>query len=129
MGVIDLLRMEAIVWEEDTLGAEFEEIAIPAELMEEATKYRENLLETLAENDDMIMDKYLSEEEIDTKELKRAIRASTVILNAVPILCGSALRNKGVQPLLDFIVDYLPSPLDIPPINMSVWAMIQTKNT
>jgi elongation factor G len=116
MGVIDLIKMKAVVWEEETLGAEFSEMPIPSELMEEASKYRELLLETLADKDDAIMDKYLSEKEIDTQELKRAVRAVTVKLEAVPIFCGAALRNKGIQPLLDGIVDYLPSPLDVPPI-------------
>jgi elongation factor G len=116
MGVIDLIKMKAVVWEEETLGAEFSEMPIPSELMEEASKYRELLLETLADKDDAIMDKYLSEKEIDPQELKRAVRAVTVKLEAVPIFCGAALRNKGIQPLLDGIVDYLPSPLDVPPI-------------
>ena len=115
-GVIDLLKMKAVVWEEDTLGAEFNEMPIPSELIEEASKYREIFLETLADKDDVIMDKYLAEEEIDAQELMRAVRAATVKLEAVPIFCGAALRNKGIQPLLDGIVDYLPSPHDIPPV-------------
>ncbi|UCB51231.1 MAG: GTP-binding protein, partial [Deltaproteobacteria bacterium] len=110
VGVIDLLKMKGIVWEEETLGAELEEVPIPPDLMEEASKYREQLLETLADKDDLIMDKYLAEEEIDEKELRRAIRTTTVKLELVPIFCGAALRNKGIQPLLDAIVDYLPSP-------------------
>ncbi len=116
VGVIDLLKMKGIVWEEETLGAELEEAPIPPELVEEASRYREILLETLAEKDDFIMDKYLSEKEIDEKELRGAIRTATVNLESVPIFCGAALRNKGIQPLLDAIVDYLPSPLDVPPI-------------
>lgn len=115
-GIIDLLRMKAIVWEEETLGAEFEEVPIPAEIHEEAAKYRETLLETLADLDDNLMDKYLSEEEISLQELKKAIRTATINLEAVPIFCGSALRNKGIQPILDAIIDYLPSPLEVPPI-------------
>jgi elongation factor G len=115
-GVIDLLSMKAIIWEEETLGAEYEETDIPEELEEEAARYREILVETLADQDDAIMEKYLAEEEIDIKILKQAIRTATVNLNAVPILCGSALRNKGIQPLLDWIVDCLPAPPDIPPI-------------
>ena len=116
VGVIDLLKMRGIVWEEETLGAEMEEVSIPSDMMEEASKYREVFLETLADKDDVIMDKYLAEEEIDEKELKRAIRTATVKLELVPIFCGAALRNKGIQPLLEAIVDYLPSPLDVPPI-------------
>jgi len=115
-GVIDLLRMKAIEWKDETLGAAFEELPIPDDLLEEATKYREMLVETLADKDDGIMNKYLAEEEIDVPELKRAIRAATVNLKLVPILCGAALRNKGIQPLLDTITDYLPAPTDIPPI-------------
>jgi len=116
MGVIDLLKMKAVIWEDETLGAEFKEVPIPSDLIEEATRHRENLLETLADKDDIIMDKYLSEEAIEIKELKRAIRAATIKLEVLPIFCGAALRNKGIQPLLDGIVDYLPSPGDIPSI-------------
>jgi elongation factor G len=116
MGIIDLLKMKAITWEEETLGAEYEETPIPTELEEEAAKYREILVEALADQDDAIMEKYLSEEEVDIKMLKQAIRTATVNLKAVPILCGSALRNKGIQPLLNWIVDCLPAPPDIPPI-------------
>jgi elongation factor G len=116
MGVIDLLKMKAIVWEEETLGAEYQEMDIPPELTEDASKYRDMFLETLSEKDDVIMEKYLAEEEIDDIELKHAIRRATVSLEVVPIFCGAALRNKGIQPLLEGIVEYLPSPSDIPPI-------------
>jgi elongation factor G len=115
-GVIDLLRMKAVEWKDETLGAAFEEMPIPEDLLEEATKYREMLVETLADKDDGIMNKYLAEEDIELPELKRAIRSATVNLKLVPILCGAALRNKGIQPLLDAITDYLPAPTDIPPI-------------
>ena len=115
-GIIDLVKMKAVVWEDETLGAQFQEIPIPSDLMERASSYRDQLLETLADKDDVIMTKYLGEEEIEPEELKRAIRAATVTLQAVPILCGAALRNKGIQPLLDTIVDYLPSPAEVPPI-------------
>jgi elongation factor G len=115
-GVIDLVKMKAVVWEEETLGAAFQEVSIPSELVAQALKYREMLLETLADKDDAIMEKYLSEEEIDPQELKRAIRTATVKLKLVPVLCGAALRNKGIQPLLDTIVNCLPSPIDVPPI-------------
>ncbi|MBW1805633.1 MAG: GTP-binding protein, partial [Deltaproteobacteria bacterium] len=119
-GIIDLTRMKAIVWEEETLGAEFKEMSIPSDLMEEASRYRDMLLETLSDRDDLIMERYLAEEEIDTKDLKNAIRQATIDLELVPIFCGAALRNKGIQPLLDSIIDYLPSPLDIPPITGNV---------
>ncbi|MCG6877917.1 MAG: elongation factor G [Deltaproteobacteria bacterium] len=115
-GIIDLIRMEAILWEDETFGAKFTAIPIPEEMQEPATKYRELLLETLADNDDGVMEKYLSEEEIPVQELKEAIRKAAIRMVLVPVFCGSALKNKGIQPLLDGIVDYLPSPLDVPPI-------------
>jgi elongation factor G len=115
-GVIDLLKMKGIVWEDEMLGAQFSEIDIPSELTSEASRYRDLLIETLADHSDQIMEKYLSEEEIQIKELKEAIREATIKLKLVPIFCGAALRNKGIQPLLDGIVDYLPSPVDVPAI-------------
>jgi elongation factor G len=115
-GVIDLVKMKGVLWEEETLGAEFREVPIPDELSEEAAAYRDLLLETLADKNDLIMEKYLGEEEIKVQELRQAIRQATIQLELVPVLCGAALRNKGIQPLLDAIVDYLPSPMDIPPI-------------
>ncbi len=117
MGVIDLLKMKALVWEDDALGAELREEDIPADLLDDAEGYRESLIETLADTDDMIMEKFLSEEDIDIDELKKAIREATVDLKLVPVFCGAALRNRGIQPLLDGIVDFLPSPLDVPPIS------------
>jgi elongation factor G len=116
MGVIDLVRMKAVVWEDETLGAGFHEIPIPEEMAEQASTYRETLLETLADKDDMIMAKYLSEEEIGPQDLMGVIRKGAVQLDVVPVLCGAALRNKGIQPLLDALVDFLPSPSDIPPV-------------
>ena len=115
-GVIDLIGMEAILWEDETLGAQYSTTPIPEEMAEEASRYRELLLETMADHDDRIMEKYLSEEKIPAQELKEAIRNATIKMALVPIFCGTALRNKGIQPLLDGIVDYLPSPLDVPPI-------------
>jgi len=115
-GVIDLMKMRAIVWSGDDLGASFQEVAIPEDYVEEATRRRERILELLADNDDSILEKYLSEEEIDIQSIKRGIRQATIRLALVPIFCGAALRNKGIQPLLDGIVEFLPSPLDVPPI-------------
>ena len=115
-GIIDLLKMNAVIWEEDTLGAQYEEVPIPDDLMDDALIYRDQLIETISEFNDGIMEKYLAEEEIDIADLKKAIRQSTIKLECVPILCGSSLRNKGVQPLLDALVNYLPSPLDVPAI-------------
>jgi elongation factor G len=112
-GVIDLLKMQAIIWENESLGAQYQEVPIPPDLLDEASSYREQLLETLAETDDVVMTKYLGEEEIAPQELKRAIRSAVLKLQGVPVLCGAALRNKGIQPLLDAIVDYLPSPAEV----------------
>ena len=115
-GVVDLVRMKALLWDNENLGASFREAAIPAELQVQADSYRELLLETLADCDDAIMTAYLQGEEISDDRLVRAIRAAGLKLQLVPVLCGAAFRNKGVQPLLDAVIDYLPSPLDVPPI-------------
>jgi elongation factor G len=115
-GVIDLINLKAITWSNESLGAEFEESPIPPDMMDEALIHREELIETLADKDDLIMEKYLAGQEIEKNELTRAVRRATIDLKIVPILCGSALRNKGIQPLLDGIVDYLPSPPDVPAI-------------
>ncbi|HIE32515.1 MAG TPA: elongation factor G, partial [Thermodesulfobacteriaceae bacterium] len=116
VGVVDLLDMKAIVWEEETLGAKYHYEEIPADLKDKAEEYRTNLIETLADINDEIMEKYLEGHEITQEELKKAIREATLAFKVVPVLCGAAFKNKGVQPLLDAIVDYLPSPLDIPPV-------------
>jgi len=115
-GIIDLIKMKAILWEDEMLGAEYREVPVPSELMDETSRYRELLFETLADRNDQIMEKYLSEEEIEYQELKQAIREATIKFGLVPTFCGAALRNKGIQPLLDGIIDFLPSPTDIPPI-------------
>jgi elongation factor G len=115
-GVIDLMEMKAIVWNADDLGASFQKVPIPKDYVKEAIRHRERILELIAEHDDRIMEKYLSEEEIDVQSIKGAIRQATVKLSLVPIFCGAALRNKGIQPLLDGIVEFLPSPLDVPPV-------------
>jgi elongation factor G len=115
-GVVDLVQMKAVVWEEESLGAKFRVDPIPAELQAQAEEYREKLLEAAADCDEALMEKYLEGKEISESELRSAIRTATLSLKIVPVLCGSAFRNKGVQPLLDAVVDYLPSPLDIPPV-------------
>jgi len=115
-GIVDLVGMQEMVWDEDTLGETFEAKPIPAAMAETAEEYRETLLETLAEVDDGIMEAYLAEEPITERDLRAAIRRATIDLKLVPVLCGSALKNKGIQPLIDGIVDYLPSPVDIPPM-------------
>jgi len=116
-GVIDLLGMKAIRWEESTLGAEFNEVDIPEDLLDRAKEYREKLLESIAEVNDELMERYLAEEEISEKSLIEAIRSATLELKLVPVYCGSALKNKGVQPLLDGVTHFLPSPLDARPIS------------
>ncbi len=114
--IIDLIRMKQIVWDDDTLGAEYEEQEIPAELAATAAEYHDKLLETLAEHDDGIMEAYLAETVVDTGTLLAAIRKATIDMKLVPLLCGAALKNKGIQPLLDAITQFLPSPVDIPAI-------------
>jgi len=115
-GIIDLIQMKQIVWDDDSLGASFDFEPISSDLMATAQEYHEKLIETLAEVDDGIMEAYLSETAIDDVTIKKAIRSATIDLKIVPVLCGAALKNKGIQPLIDGIVDYLPSPLDIPPV-------------
>ncbi len=116
IGVVDLIRLKGIVWDEHSLGAEFREVSIPKELKEEALLYRSKLIESLAELDDSLMEKYLGGDEISESEMKAALRKATISMKVVPVLCGAALRNQGIQPLIDAIVDYLPSPLDVPPV-------------
>jgi elongation factor G len=116
IGVIDLIRLKGVVWDEHSLGADFREISIPKEAQEEALLYRSKLIESLAELDGRLMEKYVNEEEISEGEMKEAIRKATLSMQAVPVLCGAALRNQGIQLLIDAIVDYLPSPLDIPSV-------------
>lgn len=115
-GVVDLIRMKAIVWKGEDLGAEFDYVDIPADLQDRADELRETLLETAVEMDDAALEAYLEGNEPDEATLKACIRKGAIAQTFVPILCGSAFKNKGVQPLLDAVVDYLPSPLDLPPI-------------
>ncbi|OUV77783.1 MAG: elongation factor G [Acidimicrobiaceae bacterium TMED130] len=115
-GVIDLLSMKALIWQGEDLGASWDEVEIPEEYADQAEEYRELMMDKLSEFDETIMEKYLEDEEITVDELKSAIREGTLHHELVPILNGTAFKNKGVQPLLDAVVDYLPSPLDIPEI-------------
>jgi elongation factor G len=112
LGMIDLLKRKLIVWDQTTKGAKYEYREIPAELREASEQARTQLIETLAEFDDVVMDKYLNDEELSEEELRAAIRRATLQRGCVPVVGGSALKNLGVQPLLDAVVDYLPSPLD-----------------
>ncbi|MBW2121031.1 MAG: elongation factor G [Deltaproteobacteria bacterium] len=115
-GIIDLIRFKAVVWHEETLGASYSEIDIPEEYREEAEVYRALLIERVAETDDFLTEKYLEGEPITEAELVHAIRKAAIAMKLVPVLCGSALKNKGIQPLLDAVASYLPSPLDVPGI-------------
>ena len=115
-GVIDLIEMRTIVWDDETLGAHYQVEDIPESMIDKARQYRDHLVETLAEQDDGIMEAYLSDATIAPEVLQVAIRRATCGLKLVPVLCGSALRNKGIQPLLDAIVRFLPSPIEVPPI-------------
>jgi elongation factor G len=115
-GVIDLVRMKAVVWEEEMLGAAFHDEEIPADMLGQAREYREKMIETAVEMDEAALEAYLEGHEPDEATLKSLIRKGTVQSLFYPVLCGSAFKNKGVQPLLDAVLDYLPSPLDVPPI-------------
>jgi len=117
LGIVDLLRNCAVIWKDESLGAEFEDAPIPADLADKAAEYRAQLIETAVEMDDEAMEMYLGGEEPSIETLRACIRKGTIARTFVPVLCGSAFKNKGVQPLLDAVVDYLPSPLDIPAIN------------
>ena len=115
-GVVDLIKMKAMVYDESTLGAEFKEEEIPPDLTDFALEYREKLIESVAEQDDILMGKYLEGKIITNEELNQVIRSETIANKLVPVFCGAAFKNKGIQPLLDGIVDYLPSPKDVPPV-------------
>jgi elongation factor G len=122
-GFVDLLRMKAITYKDETMGADYDVEEIPASMAAEVQEYREKLIEKVSESDDQLLEKYLSGEPIGEDEIRRALRARTIAsvrddkqATFVPVICGSAFKNKGVQPLLDAVIDFLPSPLDIPPV-------------
>ena len=115
-GIIDLIRLKAVVWDDESLGAKFHDEEIPADLLDQAKKYRDMLVEQAVEVDEAATEAYLEGKEPSVPELKALIRKGTVSSQFVPVLCGSAFKNKGVQPLLDAVVDYLPSPLEVPPV-------------
>src|SRR3954453_6408238 len=115
-GLVDLVRMVGVVWDEETLGAKYHDVEIPADLLDQAKEYRDKLVEAAAELDDDAMTAYLEGREPDEATLKRLIRKAVLTGAFFPVLCGSAFKNKGVQPLLDAVVDYLPSPVDVPAI-------------
>ncbi len=113
VGIVDLITMKATIWDSDTLGATFQIKDIPADLVDKAKEYREKLIEKAVEMDDVAMEAYLNGKEPDIATLKKCIRKGTIAFKLVPMMCGSAFKNKGVQPMLDAVVDYLPSPLDV----------------
>jgi elongation factor G len=115
VGLVDLMKMKALIWRDEELGAKWDEVDIPAHMVDQANEYREQMMETIATSDETLMEKYLGGEDISLAEIKKAIRSGTIAGDFVPILCGSAFKNKGVQPMLDAVIDFLPSPLDIDP--------------
>ena len=115
-GVFDLIEMKAYVYDDESLGADYTVEEIPSDMLGMAKEYREKMIDSVAEHDDIVMERYLNGEELASDEIKRAIRAGTLSMKMTPVFCGSAFKNKGVQPLLDAVVDYLPSPMDLPPV-------------
>ncbi len=115
-GIVDLIRMKARIWRDETLGAQYDDVEIPADLVDKAKEYRDKLIEAVAETEDVLMEKYIEGQAITEQELAAGIRHATLAQKIFPVICGSAFKNKGVQNLLDAVCDYLPSPLDVPPI-------------
>ncbi|OGQ06853.1 MAG: translation elongation factor G [Deltaproteobacteria bacterium RIFCSPLOWO2_12_FULL_40_28] len=116
-GIIDLIRMKAVVWKDETLGAEFDDEEIPADLLPQAKKMRDQMIEAISEEDEMIMEKYLAGVPLTEEEVWMGLRKACIAIKAIPVICGSAFKNKGVQPMLDAVVRLLPSPLDIPSVS------------
>ncbi|WP_340106542.1 elongation factor G [Rhodohalobacter sp. 8-1] len=116
-GVVDLINMNGIIWDDESLGAKYDVVEIPEDLKEKAQEYRKLMLENIADHDDALMEKYLMEEEISEEEINNAIRMATLARDITPVLCGTALKNKGVQILLDKVIEYLPSPLEVEAVN------------
>jgi len=116
-GVVDLVKMKAIIWDEASQGTKFDYVDIPAELLEQAKEWREKLVEAAAESDEELMNKYLEGNELTEEEIQKALRKRTIDGEIQPMLCGTAFKNKGVQRMLDAVIEYLPSPVDIPPVD------------
>jgi elongation factor G len=116
LGIVDLVEMKAMIWHDETLGAQYDSVPIPEDLVEKAKEYREKMIEAISEFDDQLFEKFIEGQAITTAEIKAGIRKATIALKIFPVICGTAFKNKGVQTLLDAVVDYLPSPLDIPPV-------------
>ena len=115
-GVVDLVTMKARIWRDETLGAKYDDVEIPADLVEKAQQYREQLVEAAAETDDVLFEKFVNGDPINTQELIVAIRKATIAQKIFPVICGSSFKNKGVQNMLDAVCAYLPSPVEIPPV-------------
>ena len=115
-GIVDLVEMKAVIWRDETLGAKFDVVDIPADLVEKAQSYREQMIEAVSEFDDALFEKFVHGEALTIDEVRAGIRKATIGLKIFPVICGSAFKNKGVQTMMDAVVDYLPSPLDIPPV-------------
>jgi len=115
-GIVDLVTMKAIIWRDETLGAEYDEVEIPADLLDKAKSYREQMIEAVAEHDDHLFEKFVHGDAITNEEIVAGIRKATIAQKIFPVICGSAFKNKGVQNMLDAVVDYLPSPVDVPPV-------------
>ena len=115
-GVVDLVRMKAIYWEEENMGTAFKFADVPAELLDQAQAMREDMVEAAADGDEALLEKYLETGELSEDDIRLGLRKRTLANDIVPVLCGSAFKNKGVQAMLDAVIDYLPSPLDVPPI-------------
>ena len=116
LGIVDLVKMKAVIWRDETLGAEFDVVDIPADLLEKAKVYREQMIEAVSEFDDKLFEKFVEGLPLTNEEIAAGIRKATIAMKIFPVICGSAFKNKGVQTMLDAVVDYLPSPLDIPPV-------------
>jgi len=115
-GIVDLVEMKAKIWRDETLGSEFDIVDIPDDLVERAKEYREKMIEAVAEHDDKLFEKFIEGQAISNDEIRAGLRKATIALKIFPVICGTAFKNKGVQTMLDAVVDYLPSPLDIPPV-------------
>ncbi len=115
-GIVDLVEMKAVIWRDETLGAEFDIDEIPADLAAKAKEYREKMIEAISEFDDKLFEKFIEGQSISNDEIRAGIRKATIALKIFPVICGTAFKNKGVQTMLDAVVDYLPSPLDVPPV-------------
>ncbi|MBS1854712.1 MAG: elongation factor G [Acidobacteria bacterium] len=115
-GVVDLVEMKAVIWRDETLGAKFDVVEIPEDLKEKAQSYREQMIEAVSEFDDALFEKFVHGEALTNDEIRAGIRKATIAMKIFPVICGSAFKNKGVQTMMDAVVDYLPSPLDVPPV-------------